>query len=407
VDAGAGLGGGGGGKSIQQSKAFSGDGGVLDGHLGLGYDFNDFAAGIRYSKFKLTNSAIDHSQLDFYIQVPVSYTIGPYGYSGHRLTPSEQSSLGVLTQGSGENVLSFGLDNLLQLRPTGENHSTINLFDMQYSHYFPDHAYAFFDLGVGYHGIPLYNQVLGGPGYRLCVLPRVFLDGQVGLGSGGYAPRLIDTGPGLLVYPKLSAEYMFNENLGSSLSCGYLFAPGGSSKNMTLGASLNYHLSLDDGSSPDGGALNAISFHGFRLNMLQQTEVNVNLDGANLHDVDMLSLQLDNVLGDYFYVPVQAGVAYNDFSGYPGYGELLTGLGLQSKYSPKMPFQAFAQMLLGANVLGVIAKPEFGVNYSLNDSFALYAKVGHTVSVNVGNHYDFSASSFGLGLSYRFSVPSR
>src|ERR1700722_7888255 len=206
VDAGAGLGGGGGGKSIQQSKAFSGDGGVLDGHLGLGYDFHDFAAGIRYSKFKLTNSAIDHSQLDFYVQIPVSYTIGPYGYSGHRLTPSEQSGLGVLTQGSGENVLSFGLDNLLQLKPMGENHSTINLFDMQYSHYFPDHAYAFFDLGVGYHGIPLYNQVLGGLGYRLNVFPRVFLDGQGGLGSGGYAPRLIDTGPGLLVYPKWSLK---------------------------------------------------------------------------------------------------------------------------------------------------------------------------------------------------------
>jgi hypothetical protein len=407
VNVGFGAGGGGGGKSIEQSKAVSGDGGLLDAYVGLGYDFNSFAAGIRYLKFRLSNSAVDHSQLDFYVQVPVSYCIGPYGYSGHSLTPSEQTGLDELIHGSGENVLSFGLDNLVQLRPAGENHSTINLFDMQYSHYFPDHAYAFFDLGVGYHGIPLYNQVLGGVGYRLNVFPRVFLAGQVGLGSGGYAPSLIDTGPGLLVYPKLSAEYMFNENFGSSLSCGYLFAPDGSSKNMTVGASLNYHLSLDDRSSPDGEALNDIVFHGFRINMLQQTEVNIDLVGKNLHDLDMLSLQLDNVVGDYFYVPIQASVAYNDFYGYAGYGELLTGLGLQSKYTPKNRFQAFAQILLGANVLGTIAKLELGLNFSLNDHFALYGKVGHTASVDIGNQYDFSSNSFGLGLSYRFSVPSR
>jgi hypothetical protein len=296
---------------------------------------------------------------------------------------------------------------MLQIRPTGLNHSTINLFDMQYSHYFPDHAYAYFDLGVGYHGIPIYNQVLGGVGYRLDIFPRVILAGQLGVGSGGYTPKAIDTGPGLLVYPKLSAEYMFNENFGSSLSCGYLFAPDGSSKNITLGASLNYHLSLDDESSQDVGPLNDVFFRGFRLNMLQQTDVNVDLNGKNLSDVDMLSLQLDNVVGDYFYVPIQAGVAYNEFSGYPGYGEMLAGLGLQSKYSPKQRFQVFAQILSGANVLGVIAKLELGVNYSLNDNFALYGKVGHTVSVNIGNQYDFSANSFGLGLSYRFSVPSR
>ena len=407
VDVGAGLGGGGGGKSVQQSKVLSGDGGLVKGYAGLGYDFNGFAAGINYSKFGLSNSAIDHSQLDFYVQVPVSYSLGPYGYSGHRLTPSEQTGLGDLTHGSGENVLSFGLDNMLQLRPVGLNHSTINLFEMQDSHYFSGHAYAYFDLGVGYHGLPLYNQILGGVGYRLNVFPRVFLAGQLGVGSGGYAPNFIDTGPGLLVYPKLSAEYMFNENLGSSLSCGYLFAPAGSSKNMTLGASLNYHLFLDDKRSNDGGALNDLFFHGFRIDLLQQTEVNVKVSGKNLHPVDMLSVQLDNVLGDYFYVPIQASVAYNDFKGYAGYGELLLGLGLQSKYSLQQRFQSFAQILLGANVSGLIAKLELGVNYSLNDNYALYGQVGHTASVDTGNKYDFSANSFGLGLSFRFSVPSR
>jgi hypothetical protein len=407
VDAGAGFGGGGGGKSVQQSKVFSGDGGLVRAYAGLGYDFEDFAAGIRYSKFKLSNSALDHSQLDLFVQVPVTYRIGPYGYSGQKFAYPDQTGLGDLTPGSGENVLSYGLDNLIQLRPVGLHRSTINLWDMQYSHRFPDHAYAYFDLGVGYHGIPLYNQVLGGVGYRLNVLPRVILAGQLGLGSGGYTPQWIDTGPGLLVYPKVSAEYLFNENFGYSLSCGYLFAPAGSSKNVALGASLNYHLFVDNEGSPDGAALNDILFHGFRVNLLQQTEVNVKFSGKDLHDVDMVSLQLDNVVSDHFYVPVQVSVAYNDFYGYPGYGELLTGLGLQSGCPTRSRFQAFAQMLTGANVLGVIVKLELGLNVSLSDNLALFGQVGRTASVDIGNPYDFSANSFGLGLSYRFSVPSR
>ena len=303
--------------------------------------------------------------------------------------------------------MSFSLDNMIQLNPVGQNRSTINLFDMQYSHYFSDHAYAYFGLGVGYQGLPLYNQVISGVGYRLHIFPRVNLAGQLGIGSGGYAPQVIDTGPGLLAYPKLSAEYMFNKSLGSVLSFGYLFAPLGSSKNMTLGASLNYHLALDDENSQDGGALNDLSFHGFRVNLLQQTEVNINVAGKDHHDMHMVAVLLDNVISGHLYVPIQASIAYNDFKGYPGYGELLLGLGLQSKYSPEDRFQILAQMLLGANVSGVIAKLQLGVNYSLNDSYALYGQVGHTSTVEIGNRYDFSANSFGLGLSYRFSVPSR
>ena len=55
---------------------------------------------------------------------------------------------------------------------------------------------------------------------RVAVAPRVNLYGQLGFGSGGYAPEKIDTGPGLLVYPKVSAEYLLNKNFGVALSAG-------------------------------------------------------------------------------------------------------------------------------------------------------------------------------------------
>jgi hypothetical protein len=398
VDAGIGLGAGGGGKDGRHSAVLTGDGGFFKGYAGLGYDFNLLAAGINYSKVTFSDSAIDQAQFDLFVQVPTSYFIGPYEYSSHTLTPQEQTALSVP---SGENVLSFSLDNLIQINPTGQNRSRINLLDIQYSRYFSDHAYTYFSMGVGYQGLPLYNQVLGGVGYKLTMLPQVIFAGQLGVGSGGFAPQLIDTGSGLLVYPKLSAEYLFNKSLGSAFTFGYLFAPLGTSKNMTLGASLNYHLALDD------GAVNDLTFRGFRVNLFQQTEVNVKAFGKDLHDLTMVGVQLDQLVSDHFYAPIQVSVAYNDFRGFPAYGEILVGLGLQSKVSPGDRFQTFAQLLVGGNVPGVIAKLQLGVNYSLNDHYALYVQVGRASTVGIGNRYDFSANSVGLGLSYRFSVPSR
>ena len=65
---------------------------------------------------------------------------------------------------------------------------------------------------------------------------------QVAVGSGGYDPQQFDTGPGLLVYPKVFGEYRVSDHVGLALSAGTLFAPRGTSRNVTVGAALNYHL---------------------------------------------------------------------------------------------------------------------------------------------------------------------
>jgi hypothetical protein len=407
ADAGVGIGGGGGGKSIIQSKQLSGSGGLLKGYAGLGYDWDFIALGAHYSRFAFSNSAIDHAQLDLFMQIPIAYLIGPYEYSGQTLSPAEQIRLGVSGLEGGENVLSFSLDNFVQLNPVGANRSTINLIDLQYSHFLTARTYAYFALGVGYHGLPLYNQVISGLGYRLRLFSKASLSGQVGIGSGGFAPQVIDTGPGLLVYPKLYAEIWLSPGLSASLSGGYLAAPLASSKNMTFGAALNYHLATDAGNAKAEGTQGDLSFHGFRMNVSYQHETQVKLLGKDHHDLAMAAVELDSDISDHFYVPIQASIANNDFKGYPGYGEMLLGLGLQSKHSAGDRFQPFAHMLLGANVLGMIAKMQLGLNYSLSANYALHAHAGRTSTIGIGSRYAFSANAFGLGLCYRFSIPSR
>ncbi len=408
ADAGAAFGGGGGGSSIGHSKVLSGTGGFIKSYAGLGYDFQGFSAGVNYAHFRFMKGQINHSQLNFFIQKPVSYAIGSYAYSGNRLLSMDQIENADGLSESEENILTFDLNNIFQLKPQAKVKDTINTVSLQFSHFLTENQYMFIGLDAGYNGLALYNQVLGGIGYRFSILPRVNFYSQIGVGSGGYAPSVIDTGAGLLVYPKVSIEYLLYNNLGLSLSSGYLFAPKGTSKNFTLGAAMNYHLGTDEGDSRGLSAAKEQIFRGFRMNVFHQTEFNVRVGGKKHQNITMLSTQFDYILHDYWYFPVQASAAYNDFLGYPGYGELLAGLGIQSKFSPTNRFQGFFQILVGANANGIILKPSVGLNCSLSDHYAIYGQIGKTVPLNKDKrapvNLQLNAYNIGLGLTYRFSL---
>lgn len=403
ANAGLSVGGGGGGKSTAQSVQLSGTGGFAKAYAGLGIDFGDFSLGANAARVKFNRSAIDHTQLNLFVQMPFSYTVGSFASSGQRLGAADAEAA---FADSSANTLTLGLDNFRQINPKGSNKSTVHLADLQFAHYMSSAAYWYASLGVGYRGIPLYNQFFGGLGYRFDLAPRVSLHAQMGLGSGGYAPDKIDTGAGLLVYPKLSAEYAITRNVGLALTTGYLFAPNGTSRNYTFGAALNYHLQsqrrgADAGETPDGAV-----FRGYRLSLMQQTETGVRVRGADQGHINMLSAQLDTMVSDHFYIPLRAGVAYNAYLGYPGYGEMLVGVGVQNKYERGDRFQFFGQLLGGTNVHGLIVKPGIGMNYTLTDRLALHASAGKTMATSSDNG-NFRSTHLALGLTYRFSVPSR
>lgn len=398
ASAGLSLGGGGGGRSVEHSKVLSGSGGFVKGYAGLGYEFETFTAGAHLARMTFKDSLIDHTQLNLFVQLPFSYAIGSYARAGDRLTPTESGR-----RPSGESVLTLGVDNLLQIDPEGTNKGTIRNIDLQFSHYLTRDSYWFLHAGVGFQGRPLYNEVLGGLGHRMRLSPQVHLLAQLGVGSGGYEPETIDTGPGLLVHPKITAEYRFDRQLGISLSAGYLFAPRGSSRNATLGAALHYHLGAA-GDPPGSDASDAV-YRGYRLSLLAQSEFDVTYQGIARSRVELLTLQMDMLLGSHVYLPVQIGAAYNAYLGYPGYGEMLAGLGVQSRFDPARRAQLFGQLLVGANVHGPIVKPGVGFSYGLSDRLAIHGLAGTTRSVG-SDDKKFSADYVALGLSYRFSVPS-
>lgn len=403
ANAGISLGGGGGGKSVQQSRTLSGTGGFVKTYAGLGIEFDGFSVGANVARMRFKDSAIDHSQLNVFFKKPFSYVTGTYAAAGERLGEAERDELRQATADSIESMLTLGLDNLFQIDPQGTNKRTINLIDLQYAHFVTPEIYWYFNAAGGYRGRPLYNQAFGGLGYRARLSPRVSVYGQLGIGSGGYAPETIDTGPGLLLYPKLSAEYMLDRNLGLALSAGYMAAPKASSKNVTLGAALNYHIRSGEGSAGGSDAL----LRGYRLNLYQQTETGVVFRGAAQPDIQLLTLQIDTRLGPNLYIPVQVGAAYTAYLNLPGYGELLTGLGLQSRFGRGDRFQFFGQVMVGANPHGVVYKTGLGLNLSLGDRWALYGVAGQTFAGWGAKKDEFRADYAGVGLTYRFSVPNR
>ncbi len=397
VDGGVSLGGGGGGSSVKQSVELSGTGGFGKGYLGVGREFDTFSAGVNYTYFEFIDSSIKSSQWNVFVQKPFSYTIGSY------IDSTKMIELPYAFLEGSENILTLETNTIFQIDPKGSKTQTIHALSLQFSHFFTNAHYLFFGADIGYKGLPLYNQALHGIGYRYEFSPRTHLRIQIGLGSGGYSPDDIDTGSGLLVYPKILLEYLSEENLGWSFGGGYLVAPLGTSKNYTVGTALNYHLSVKQSSTKESARLK-----GFRFNLFAQTEFDAHVNSKKHHDIKMLSVQLDKLLNENWYLATQVSVAYNDFLGYPGYGEVAVGFGMQNKYVPSSRFQNFLQLLIGANVYGILFKPSIGTNYTIQDNIALYGQIGKTMSIDQMDLYrkdkNLRAYFIGFGFTYRFSL---
>ena len=400
--AGLSAGGGAGGRSVEHAKALSGTGSFFKGYVGLGYDFGNFAIGANVARMKFSHSAIDGTQANVFLEIPYTYLTGPFSSHGQRLSPDEARQA---SEGSAEKMLTVVFDNFRQQNPEGSFKGVFNIADFQYAQYFAHDTYWYAGLGVGYHGLPLYNHVMGGVGQRVQVSPRITVYGQLGMGSGGYAPERLNTDAGLLVYPKVSAEYALTKDLGVSLSAGYLVAPLGSSKNLSYGLALTHHIRVGDAPSlaSDTGGLPA--YQAFRVSLYQETDYGVRFRDIDRGRLQMIGIQADAIINDRWYIPLQGSVACNTYLGYPGYGEVLAGVGVQSRTNPGDRLQVYGQLMAGTNVHGPAVKASGGFRYGLSDRTALHLTVGRIEARSAGANR-FTANSLGLGLDYRFSLPA-
>lgn len=413
VDGGISVGGGGGGSSIGRIKALSGSGRYTKKYLGLGYEIDGVQYGLNYSRVSMPGSPVNDSGFNFFIQKPISFWVGSFDDAGKWVTPADFNFR------EHDSVISFELNNLTQINPKGSYRGHIELVSPQFSQFISKNDYLYFAFDLGFSGLDWYNQIHGGIGRRVAISPDWNLYGQIGIGTGGWVTDTIDTGSGLLIYPKVKAEYLWSKDLGLSLSAGYLTAPKGSSRNITVGAAVNFNLSALErgGSNADSGS--GLKLTGLRMDLYDKVLTGITYNNIKINNVNMAMVQLDYVVNSNFYIPFQVGAATNSFQGYAGYTEMFVGLGWQSHYTETNKFQGFAQLSIGLNDLGVNRKQDvgpllnaaIGFNYGLSDRLALFGQLGKSVSIKQYTKSDpdhnFKANTFGLGLTYRFSLPMR
>lgn len=408
ASAGLAAGGGGGGRSAGHSRVLSGTGGFVKGHVGLGYDLGRSQVGLNVAHMRFKDSAIDDTYANVFVQWPFAFLAGPHEAHGQSLSPLEAR---LSAAQSRENMLTLTLDQYRQRDPQGSYKGTLGTADLQYAHFLDRDTYWFAALGVGHRGRPLYNQFLGGLGQRVWLSPRTSLYAQLGIGSGGYAPDVIDTGAGLLIYPKASAEYAVTPNLGLALSAGYLAAPRGSSRNVAYGLALNYHVrpaqrgAAGEASGGDASTGTGV-FRASRFSLFQQTGTNVRFGGIDRDPLQMLAAQLDTQLSERWFLPLQASVAWNAYLTYPGYGELLAGIGLQNRHEPGERVQVYGQLLAGTNPHGPALKAGAGMHVDIGAPWSVHLSAGR-IHARHGDGRRFQADSLGIGVGYRFSTPGR
>lgn len=394
------AGGGAGGRSPEHAKKLSGSGSFIKGQLGLGIEAGAYTVGVGVSALKFRRSLIDSRQLNVFLELPFNYLSGPYEARGQRLPAADDARA---AREMGETLLSVSLDNYRQLRAVGSYTGTVRTGEFQFSHFLSPDLYWFANFASAYAGLPTYNQLLGGLGWRWRVAPSWRLYAQLGVGSGGYAPEQIDTGPGLLVYPKLLAEYSLTKDLGLAVTAGYLTAPKGSSRNPTYGLTLTRHLRAgqgrDDAPAP-------ATYQGLRVTLLHQSDTQLRYRDVAHPALHMLGLQLDLPLSERWYLPVQASAAYTSYLGYPGYAEVFAGLGVQTLVARGERLQWFGQLMGGANVHGKSGKLNAGLRYLVDERLATSLSLGR-IDAKSPSGGRYSANNVVLGLDYRFAIPTR
>jgi hypothetical protein len=145
---------------------------------------------------------------------------------------------------------------------------------------------------------------------------------------------------------------------------------------------------------------------GFRVGLFQQTDFSLVYNGIERAPLQMIGVQVDTPLGGHWYVPLQAAVAYTDYLGYPGYGELLAGLGLQTRAGDGQRWQAFGQLMGGANVHGTALKASAGLRYRIDERLAVQANLGRIEARNSSGRR-FTAGTLNVGVDFSFAVPTR
>ncbi len=402
LDTGIHLGGGGG------SGAPDGGGAFILPHFNLGYQFSHFSleAGYSYVNF-FDKGAINSSQLNIALRVPLSFDYSLFTQAGKRLSRDVLNPSSWRKKAKKHGFI-MRLDNFnLKGRTTDDNGNliagkTIRLAGFEFDSYFTEKSFTYIRADGAYRGIPAgFMDIVLGVGTGVSFNKnRTHVLAKFGLGAAGGGGVAIQGG--FIINPELALEQKLFNNTALFINTGYFATPNGRFKAATYGIGLKY-------TTYQGGTLNVnekpfkiSKFKGVEINVGQEVYFNAKRDDGSEQDLYKILLQVNYYLNKTVYLAGQTSFA--NFGGAGAYAEGVFGLGLSTKSLSDTKLRFFAQFLAGGagggqinTGQGLIVKAGGGAVINISDKLGLRTTLGRVKATGSG----LNSTYFNFGLSYR------
>ncbi len=405
LDTGLFVGGGGGGAAPQ------GSGLMLRPHIGLLYKVFDYKIGIGLSKVKFPNGDINSNQL--YVQFSIPFqAIHKKNTNSPMIIDDLENFMRKTKVKMGWSDTYFTLTMQKYIIPSGVKNtakipakSNMSLIGFEYGKNFNKNIFGFIDTaGAASGDAGGYAEILGGIGYKKSFTSH--FGGYAKISAGAAGGGKVATGGGLIHKESIGLYIALNKKVALNLGVGHIAAANGDFKATTLNFGFNYGLkSLTTGENLQP-LIDYQSFGDYEVDIKFSNQIYLSSNSIRKNKADNSSLKLigfkvDRFLDKNYFISGQALGAYSGNSG--GYAVGLVGFG--KRVPLREHIKLIAQMSLGAagggNVdsgSGLIYQPMIGLEYEINNSFALSTSFGKVKAI--GGNLDTTVLDFGF--SYKF-----
>lgn len=391
-------------------------GGIFYPNAGLQYKKNGYAFGVQYGYVNFYTGIQKNDNISFFVEIPTTLRAASYSDAQKEFVVKNKSKDTFWKKPAVKSVQQITFDYFFPFGNSRTDASTtprykpinhtLSVLGFEYQKYLNSNTFVYAHADAMYAGLTAgFMNIFFGAGKNLSLSNKINLFGKFGIGAAG--GRIFPEG-GLTMYPNVGVDVKITEKFGLSGHAGYHRSIGGiaSFQAYTAGFSLKYYALSGGIKTPfTNEKITKIKTQGLRIVAENQTYFDVAKFGIPPSDLQLIALKIMYDINNRFYFAGETSFAHKGKSG--GYAHGIFGLGIKSNKFANDKLSTFLELSAGVagggrvdSGEGVLVRPTLGINYHINDDFALHIAGGQMWSP-FGN---VNSSNINIGLSYGFSI---
>ncbi len=407
-DANVHFGGGGGYRSLVNG------GGILFSNIGLQYKMKGYSFGVQYGFMNFFTGIQKDDNFSFFVEIPTTLRYSSYKKAQKEFKIANQKNDAFWKAPAVKSVQQITFDYFFPIGMSRTDASTtpkfkpirqtLSVLGFEYQRYLTSNTFIYAHVDAMYGGLTSgFMDLFFGIGKNFIETKYVNFFGKFGIGAAG--GRIYPEG-GLTMYPNAGFDIKLSKKIGVSAHGGYHRAIGGTFEAYTAGFSLKYYGLTGGSHHPfTKEKMTTIKTQGIGINFQNQTYFDVAKFGIPDSNLQLIALKLLYDINHRFYISGEASFAYEGKSG--GYAHGVFGLGIRSNKFLDEKFSLFLETGVGVAGggrvdagEGILIRPIAGINYHINDDFAVNVSGGQMISP-FGN---VNSTNINIGLTYSLSV---